>query len=77
MKEDVLLWFNFIRGLNCISPCFKLKLIIIHFHPSKREIKFKPTIKLNHNIDSKEIHRCIDKEVSTGRKCTDLDLSSC
>ena len=44
-----MLWFKFILGLNFISLCFKL--IIIHYHTSKqREIKFKPRIKLNHNI---------------------------
>ena len=34
MKVDVLLWLNFIRGLNLISLCFKL--IMIHFYPSKK-----------------------------------------
>ena len=44
-----MLWLKFILGLNFISLCFKL--IIIHFHtPKQREIKFKPRIKLNHNI---------------------------
>ena len=44
-----MLWFNFILGLNFISLCFKL--IIIYYHtPKQREIKFKPRIKLNHNI---------------------------
>ena len=44
-----MLWFNFILGLNFIFLCFKL--IIIHYHTQKqREIKFKPRIKLNHNI---------------------------
>ena len=44
-----MLWFNVILGLNFISLCFKL--IIIHYHTQKqREIKFKPRIKLNHNI---------------------------
>ena len=44
-----LLWFNFILGLNFISLCFKLS--IIHYHtPKQGEIKFKPRIKLNHNI---------------------------
>ena len=34
---------------NFISLC--CKLIIIHYHtPKQREIKFKPRIKLNHNI---------------------------
>ena len=36
---------------NFISLC--CKLIIIHYHtPKQREIKFKPRIKLNHNIYS-------------------------
>ena len=44
-----MLWFNFIPGLNFIFLC--VKLIIIHYHTQKqREIKFKPRIKLNHNI---------------------------
>ena len=44
-----MLWFNFILGLNFILFCFKL--IIIHYHTQKqRKIKFKPRIKLNHNI---------------------------
>ena len=44
-----MLWFNMILGLNFISFCFKL--IIIHYHTQKqKEIKFKPRIKLNHNI---------------------------
>ena len=45
-----LLQFNFILGLNnFIFLCFKL--IIIHYHTQKqRTIKFKPRIKLNHNI---------------------------
>ena len=34
MKVDVLLWLNFVRGLNLVSLCFKL--IIIHFYPSKK-----------------------------------------
>ena len=44
-----MLWFNFILGLNSIFHCFKL--IIVHYHTQEqREIKFKPRIKLNHNI---------------------------
>ena len=44
-----MLWFNFSLGLNFIFLC--LKLIIIHYHTTKqRKIKFKPRIKLNHNI---------------------------
>ena len=34
MKMDVLLRLNFIRGLNLIS--LYVKLIIIHFYPSKK-----------------------------------------
>ena len=44
-----MLWFNFFYGLNFISLCYKL--IIMHYHtPKRREIRFKPRIKLNHNI---------------------------
>ena len=44
-----MLWLNFILGLNFIFLCFKL--IILHYHTRKqRKIKFKPGIKLNHNI---------------------------
>ena len=44
-----MLWFSFILGLNFISFCFKL--VIIHYRTRKqREIKFEPSIKLNHNI---------------------------
>ena len=44
-----MLWFNFILGLKFIFLCFKH--IIIHYHtPKQRKIKFKPRIKLNHNI---------------------------
>ena len=44
-----MLWLNFILGLNFIFLCFKL--IILHYHTRKqRKIKFKPRIKLNHNI---------------------------
>ena len=44
-----MLWFNFILVLNFIFLCFKL--IIIHYHTQKQnKIKFKPRIKLNHNI---------------------------
>ena len=43
------LWFNFILGLNFIFFCFKL--IIIYYHTQKqKKIKFKPRIKLKHNI---------------------------
>ena len=44
-----MLWFNFILGLNFIFFC--LKLILIHYQTQKqKKIKFKPRIKLNHNI---------------------------
>ena len=44
-----MLWFNFILGLNLFHLCFKL--IIINYHSQKqRKRKFKPRIKLNHNI---------------------------
>ena len=44
-----MLWFNFTLGLNFIFFCFKL--IIIHYHTqNQRKIKFKPRIKLNHNM---------------------------
>ena len=44
-----MLWFNFILGFNFIS--LRFKLIIIDYHtPKERKIKFKPRIKLNHNI---------------------------
>ena len=43
-----MLCFNFILGLNIF---FCLKLIIIYYHtPKQKNIKFKPRIKLNHNI---------------------------
>ena len=45
-----MLWFNFILGLNFIFLCFKL-IIIIHYHTTKQgKIKFKPRMKLNHNM---------------------------
>ena len=44
-----MLWFKFILGLNFIFFCFKI--IIIHYHTQKqKKIKFKPRMKLNHNI---------------------------
>ena len=44
-----MLWFNFTPGLNFDFLCFKL--IIIYYHTqTQRKIKFKPGIKLNHNI---------------------------
>ena len=44
-----MLWFNFILGLNFNFFCFKLTIIYYHY-PKQKEIKFKPRIKLNHNI---------------------------
>ena len=44
---------------NFISLC--CKLIIIHYHtPKQREIKFKPRIKLNHNIIQPSFHAARD-----------------
>ena len=45
-----MLWFNFLFGLNFIFLC--CEHIIKHYHTQKhwRKIKFKPEIKLNHNI---------------------------
>ena len=44
-----MLWFKFILGLNFIFFCFKI--IIIHYHTQKqKKIKFKPRMKLNHNM---------------------------
>ena len=45
-----MLWFNFILGLNFIFLCFKLIILHYYYTPKTKEIKFKPTIKLNHNI---------------------------
>ena len=43
------MWFTFILGSIFMPPCFKL--IIIHYYtPEQAEIKFKPRIKLNHNM---------------------------
>jgi len=82
-----MLWLNFILGLNFISLCFRLiiihyyspKLIIIHYHNQKqREMKFKPRIKLNHNIYlcqevtiiffSFENEKLVDTQISTTTK---------
>ena len=50
-----MLWFNFIVGSNFIFLCSKL--IIIDYHTQKqRKIRFKPRIKLNHNIDIRPFH---------------------
>ena len=47
-----MLWFNFIPGLNFISLCFGVwQCMIMSF--KNRQIKFKPGIKLNHNIYNK------------------------
>ena len=44
-----MLWFNFILSLNFLF--FSFKLFFIHYHtPKQKKIKFKPRIKLNHNI---------------------------
>ena len=63
-----MLWFNlfnFFFGLNFISLCYKL--IIMHYHtPKQREIRFKPRIKLNHNI----------KILTTGLRCSGIFQSS-
>ena len=45
-----MLWFSLILGLNFVFFCFRL-IIILYHSPKQREIKFKPGIKLNHNID--------------------------
>ena len=45
-----MLWFNIILGLNFIFLCFKLIILHYYCNPKTREIKFKPGIKLNHNI---------------------------
>ena len=44
-----MLWFNFILGLHFIFFCFNLT--VIHYYTQKqKKRKFKPRIKLNHNI---------------------------
>ena len=45
-----MLWFNFILGLNFIFLCFKLIILHYYYTPKTKEIKYKPRIKLNHNI---------------------------
>ena len=46
---EYMLWFKFILGLNFIFFCFKI--IIIHYHTQKqKKRKFKPGMKLNHNM---------------------------
>ena len=60
-----MLWFNFFYGLNFISLCYKL--IIMHYDtPKRREIRFKPRIKLNHNI----------KILTRGLRCSGIFHSS-
>ena len=50
-----MLWVNFIFGLNFTSLCFKL--IIVHYHTYKPgEMKFKPRIKLNHNMYARKFY---------------------
>ena len=45
-----LLWFNFILGLKFIFFCFKL--ITLRYHTqNQKQIKFKPKMNLNHNIN--------------------------
>ena len=44
-----MLSFNFILGLNFISLCFWVWQCMV-MSLKQREIKFKPRIKLNHNI---------------------------
>ena len=43
------LWFNFILGLNFIFFCFCVWLCMI-MSLKQKKIKFKPRIKLNHNL---------------------------
>ena len=46
-----MLLFNFVLGLSFIFFQTHYHIIIIHFHTQKQEkTKFKPRIKLNHNI---------------------------
>ena len=49
-----LLWFNFILGLNFIFLFFQT-----HYQTLPRTIKFKPWIKLNHNIYSWCKEKCV------------------
>ena len=53
-RYKYMLWFNSIPGLKIIFLCFKL--IIYHTlpYPKTKEIKFKPRVKLNHKIPTKE-----------------------
>ena len=43
-----MLWFNCILGSNIISPCFLGMVMLLTLN--QKEIKFKPRIKLNHNL---------------------------
>ena len=70
---------QFLVGLNFIFLCFKL--IIIHYHftmiiidyhtPKQRRIKFKPKIKLNHNVI---YHTCV-KTSNCPTMCSSVMLS--
>ena len=47
--EYVLMWLNFILGLNFIFLLFQTHYQ--HYHtPKQKKIKFKPRIKFKHNI---------------------------
>ena len=46
-----MLWFNFILGLNFISLCFGVWYCMV-MNLKQREMKIKPRIKLNYNIDT-------------------------
>ena len=65
-----MLWFNFIPGLS--FRFFSFKLIFVHYHTQKqKKIKFKPRIKLNHNIYITKKKKTIwKKEKSNTRKLT-------
>ena len=64
-----MLWFNFILGLNLIF--FRFKLIVKHYHTQKqKKIKFKPRIKLNHNMYITKKKTIWKKERSNTRKLT-------
>ena len=55
-----MLWFNFIPSLS--FRFFSFKLIFVHYHTQKqKKIKFKPRIKLNHNM-------YITKKKQSGRR---------
>ena len=64
-----MLWFNFIPGLS--FRFFSFKLIFVHYHTQKqKKIKFKPRIKLNHNIYITKKKTIWKKEKSNTRKLT-------